>query len=563
MEETGQELMIGNFKRIITDYEAENGEIKLMYREPRGSITHPHRDETITLGTLMVEDYERPVWSFNKLLYIEKEGAQEALKQDGWPERHDCAVMSSKGFSTRAARDLIDKLVEHDEPIKVFCAHDADASGTMIYQTLQEATKARGARKIEIVNIGLEPWEAVAMGLEVETFAQGDNRKPVADYVRRARQRRGTNWEEWLQTHRVELNAMTTPELIEWLDDKMEKHGDGKLIPPVYVLVEELMAKTEQRLRAEITASVLSEAGLEARVAAAMAALSLPDGDNLRRGVAEMFEDEPERDWRAHIEAVADDLRTTSKNDPLTHEAGRLEGVFGSKEDAMKSAAARPQAAAVVLTARRIEKNSLRGFFDLRLPSGLVLRGCSLHLSHGRWWIGMPARTIPKTTARKHGARRQLRQLAEPKAVSGDRACRPRPQVFHRDRREQGGAAKAQSERRRRSRPVVLCQCPPMIRGHASGSSLARLAHCHEAEVALIKTNRGCTSATTRSFRRLYAGKNVQGQRHRNHQILNARHALIVDMASAANFVRFESAAKIGSPPTRRSRPSRRSSSMA
>ena len=128
MDETGQELKIGNFTSIITDYEAENGEIPLMYREPRGSITHPHRDETITLGTLMVENYERPVWSFNKLLYIEKEGSQEALKQDGWMERHDCAVMSSKGFSTRAARDLIDKLAEHDEPIKVFCAHDADAS---------------------------------------------------------------------------------------------------------------------------------------------------------------------------------------------------------------------------------------------------------------------------------------------------------------------------------------------------------------------------------------------------------------------------------------------------
>ena len=128
---------------ILTDYEAEHGEIPLMYREPRGSITHPHRAETITLGTLMVEKYERPAWNFNKLLYIEKEGALEALKQSRWLDRHDCAVMSSKGFSTRAARDLIDKLVEHDEPVKVFCVHDADASGSMIYQTLQEATKAR------------------------------------------------------------------------------------------------------------------------------------------------------------------------------------------------------------------------------------------------------------------------------------------------------------------------------------------------------------------------------------------------------------------------------------
>jgi DNA topoisomerase VI subunit A len=58
--------------------------------------------------------------------------------------------MSSKGFSTRACRDLIDKLAEHDEPVTVFCAHDADAYGTMIYQTLQEATRARGARKIRI-----------------------------------------------------------------------------------------------------------------------------------------------------------------------------------------------------------------------------------------------------------------------------------------------------------------------------------------------------------------------------------------------------------------------------
>jgi hypothetical protein len=227
MEATGKELMIGNFKSIITDYENENGEIPKMYREPRGSITHPHRNETITLGTLMVEEYERPTWLFNKVLYIEKEGAQEALKQDRWGERHDCMVMSSKGFSTRAARDLIDKLVEHDEPVEVFCAHDADASGTMIYQTLQEETKARGARKIKIINIGLEPWEAVAMGLEVETVEQGKYPKPVADYVRE----HGGNWDNWLQTHRVELNAMTTPQLIQWLDQKMADHGSGKLIP--------------------------------------------------------------------------------------------------------------------------------------------------------------------------------------------------------------------------------------------------------------------------------------------------------------------------------------------
>ena len=303
LEETGKELQIGNFLGILDDYEREHGEIALMYREPRGSLTHPHLDETITLGTLMVEQYERPPWTFNKLLYIEKEGAQEALKQNRWLERHDCAVMSSKGFSTRAARDLIDKLVAHDEPITVFCAHDADASGTMIYQTLQQETRARVARKILIVNIGIEPWEAVEMGLEVETIEAKERRKAVADYVAV----QDDDWMEWLQTHRVELNAMTTPQLIEWLDEKMERFGPGKLIPPAKVLEQDLKARVEGKVRAEITERILREAGLDSQVDAAMAALDLPDGEELASGIQQMFEDQPDAEWRDHIEAVAEE----------------------------------------------------------------------------------------------------------------------------------------------------------------------------------------------------------------------------------------------------------------
>jgi hypothetical protein len=37
MSELGDELKIGNFKNIITDYVAEHGEIAGMYREPRGA----------------------------------------------------------------------------------------------------------------------------------------------------------------------------------------------------------------------------------------------------------------------------------------------------------------------------------------------------------------------------------------------------------------------------------------------------------------------------------------------------------------------------------------------
>jgi hypothetical protein len=303
MEETDQELKIGNFTGILTDYEAANGEIPLMYREPRGSITHPHRDETITLGTLMVEQYERPEWTFSKLLYIEKEGALEALKQNRWAERHDCAVMSSKGFSTRAARDLIDKLAEHDEPVEVFCVHDADASGSMIYQTLQEETRARGARSIQIVNLGLEPWEAVAMGLEVETVEAGRQRKSVADYVYE-HDEADEDWAEWLQTQRVELNAMTTPDLIAWLDEKMANRG-GKLIPPDEVLEREFAERIEGKVRDAITDRILREADLEGQVAAAVARIETPSADRLRRETAAMFEETADSEWRDLIEEAA------------------------------------------------------------------------------------------------------------------------------------------------------------------------------------------------------------------------------------------------------------------
>jgi hypothetical protein len=250
-DEIGKTLTTENFNNIITDYENEQGEIPGMYREPRGSIYHPHRKEDIPLGTLTVEHYKRPIWTFNKLVYIEKEGFKEALKDIGWPERHDCSLTSSKGFTTRAVRDLVDKLAEHDEPVTVFCVHDADAYGTMIYQTFQEATKARGARKIQIINFGLEPWEARDLGLEVEAVKTEERRKPVADYVRERED--GAYWEEWLQTHRVELNAMTTPQFIEWLDGKMALYA--KLIPPPDVLEAELHGRIKEKIHEAVVAA--------------------------------------------------------------------------------------------------------------------------------------------------------------------------------------------------------------------------------------------------------------------------------------------------------------------
>ena len=177
----------------------------------RSSI--PTRGEHIALGTLAVEQYSRPSWRFNKVLYSEKEGLFEALRAARWPERNDCALVTSKGFSTRAVRDLLDLIGDDGEPVTVFCIHDADAAGGMIFQTLQGATRARPSRRIEIVNLGLEPWDALELSLPVERIAARGRRSAIADYIQQRPD--GQKWSEWLQRNRIELNAMTTPQFIE------------------------------------------------------------------------------------------------------------------------------------------------------------------------------------------------------------------------------------------------------------------------------------------------------------------------------------------------------------
>lgn len=47
---------------------------------------------------------------------------------------------------------------------------------------------------------------------------------------------------------------------------------------------------------------------------------------------------------------------------------------------------------AAPLNARRHEKNTLRGFFDLALPSGMIVKGCALQVKGRRAWVGLPGR---------------------------------------------------------------------------------------------------------------------------------------------------------------------------
>jgi hypothetical protein len=300
----GREPLYGTFSRIVGAYEDEFGDVESLYRDDRGTLYHPHTGQTIPLGTRSVAGYRRPAFTFRSLLFCEKEGLFPMLKHACWPERFDCALCSSKGFATRAARTLIRMLRDSPELIEVFVLHDADGPGTVIYETLREALRPYG---IEVVNLGLDPAEARAMGLEAEPVRpKEDRRVPVASYI-------PEDDAEWLQGNRIELNAMTTPQFIRWLTAKVEGHfrrrrRPPKVVPPPAVVVARLGDEARIALERQMTDEVLREADIPARVAARLQEIN--DRVNeaakaLARGLPRLLKNAPEAHWSDMVRAEA------------------------------------------------------------------------------------------------------------------------------------------------------------------------------------------------------------------------------------------------------------------
>lgn len=75
-------------------------------------------------------------------------------------------------------------------------------TGTTIYDALQYETGARPGRKVQIINLGLDPEEAVAMGLEIEKAEQSGRKKGVASYI-------NPKWERWLQENSFFTKKLT------------------------------------------------------------------------------------------------------------------------------------------------------------------------------------------------------------------------------------------------------------------------------------------------------------------------------------------------------------------
>jgi hypothetical protein len=145
--------------------------------------------------------------------------------------------MSTKGMSVVAARALADEMC-HDHDIPLLLLHDFDKSGFSIAGTLQRDTRRyQFQNSITTTDLGLNLQDVTAMGLESEYQHHPKGNK--AALIGNLRDNGATDEEiEFMfrdfdrlrSTRRVELNAMTSPQFIDFIERKLrEKDAVRKL----------------------------------------------------------------------------------------------------------------------------------------------------------------------------------------------------------------------------------------------------------------------------------------------------------------------------------------------
>jgi hypothetical protein len=142
-----KELADGYFSQtLLPDYIEEHGVDWNVVNDARGHFEEPHTNRRIGCGTIEVGNYLHvmkepdivpadfsdasidiigPSGNLSGVLFCEKEGFNPLFKAVNLANRYDLMIVSTKGVSVTAARDLIDNVCgEHGLPL--FVLHDFD-----------------------------------------------------------------------------------------------------------------------------------------------------------------------------------------------------------------------------------------------------------------------------------------------------------------------------------------------------------------------------------------------------------------------------------------------------
>jgi len=306
---------------LVTEYEEIYGPLQGLIYEPRGHLIEPHRDIEVPLGTVDVAGYEIPDYEYDKILYIEKEGFRQIFDAVKLGQRYDMALMTAKGFATRAAKLLLSHASGKD--IVILGAHDADISGYEIIRALENETRTSLGMYLDVIDLGLTVKEALDMGLESENVVI--QKEPSRGLLYRLTSEEkefllGTRgyYYKARQGKRVELNAMTTDQLISWLEARLKELGlQTKVLPPAEVVEDELKISLESKLDDDVRQMVKEV--IEKLLGAAIAdieeevreEIGVPESSGYYEELRQFLDGCPPEYWRDWISNKATELEAT------------------------------------------------------------------------------------------------------------------------------------------------------------------------------------------------------------------------------------------------------------
>jgi hypothetical protein len=271
-ERTGREITAEYFSQTLlvkymNQHPRETSGWKIT-ASPRGTLTIPHtgHDTRIPCGTIAIEEHlseasrapdpfaeakaarlevEWPSLAerqrYQGVLYIEKEGFDPQLREARIAEKFDVAIISCKGQSVVAARKYVDHVCRQNGGVPLFVAHDFDKAGFEISQRLttvsdhardNDLVKYEFKNVINVTDLGLRLADVEKYNLKSETvrFKGGFADDSIATDEERVFLR---------SNRRVELNAFTAPQFIEWLENKLTAHGLGERLIPADLVLED------------------------------------------------------------------------------------------------------------------------------------------------------------------------------------------------------------------------------------------------------------------------------------------------------------------------------------
>jgi hypothetical protein len=283
--------------------------------DARGHFAEPHGDTEIGLGTLEVRNYlakvrghrvngfrfdvcedhyptAGPKNRFGGILFLEKEGFGPLLEAVNLGARYDLAVMSTKGMSVTASRELVEELcAAYDIPLLVL--HDFDISGFTIFGTLRSSTRRfTYRRRFKVIDLGLRL--ADIEGLEREDVYVSSPSK-TAETLRR---HGATNQEIdiLIGGERVELNALASDQLVALIERKLSENSIIKVIPDDATLADAYRRMHRQAVIQQKIDELVEELDEETEI--------IPAG--LRQRVAEAIKLNPARSWDAIMREIAE-----------------------------------------------------------------------------------------------------------------------------------------------------------------------------------------------------------------------------------------------------------------